>query len=157
MSHLWRDFWIRETGTGQQVAQLHDRYMMMMINVLLATLSLWIDGFCSEWATAQPFSRRVFKKALSLQMSTSGLPMLLTFPAHPGPDHPMATFTETPGAGSGPTSGCEEPSVANFQLFHFPQFPFVLAPISVEPCYVLSVSHGTDHNSRLVWSLSWNY
>jgi hypothetical protein len=25
-----RDFWIRETGTGQQVAQLHDRYMMMM-------------------------------------------------------------------------------------------------------------------------------
>ena len=24
-----RDFWIRETGTGQQVAQLHDRYMMI--------------------------------------------------------------------------------------------------------------------------------
>jgi len=28
---LLRDFWIRETGTGQQVAQLHDRYMMMMV------------------------------------------------------------------------------------------------------------------------------
>jgi len=27
---LWRDFWIREIGTGQQVAQLHERYMMMM-------------------------------------------------------------------------------------------------------------------------------
>ena len=26
MGDLWRDFWIRETGTGQQVAQLHDRY-----------------------------------------------------------------------------------------------------------------------------------
>ena len=26
MADLWRDFWIRETGTGQQVAQLHDRY-----------------------------------------------------------------------------------------------------------------------------------
>jgi len=25
MVDLWRDFWIRETGTGQQVAQLHDR------------------------------------------------------------------------------------------------------------------------------------
>ena len=25
-----KDFWIRETGTGQKVAQLHDRYMMMM-------------------------------------------------------------------------------------------------------------------------------
>ena len=31
MADLWRDFWIRETGTGQQVAQLHDRYMMMMM------------------------------------------------------------------------------------------------------------------------------
>jgi hypothetical protein len=32
---LWqtfeRDFWIRETGTDQQVAQLHDRYMMMVM------------------------------------------------------------------------------------------------------------------------------
>jgi hypothetical protein len=27
MADLRRDFWIRETGTGQQVAQLHDRYM----------------------------------------------------------------------------------------------------------------------------------
>jgi hypothetical protein len=24
-------FWIRETGTGQQLAQLHDSYMTMMI------------------------------------------------------------------------------------------------------------------------------
>jgi hypothetical protein len=30
MADLWRDFWIGETGTGQQVAQLHDRYMVMM-------------------------------------------------------------------------------------------------------------------------------
>ena len=26
MVDLWRDFWIRETGRGQQVAQLHDIY-----------------------------------------------------------------------------------------------------------------------------------
>jgi len=33
MADIWRDFWKRETGTGQQVALLHDRYtMMMMIN-----------------------------------------------------------------------------------------------------------------------------
>jgi hypothetical protein len=31
MEDLWKDFWIRETGTGQQVAQLHDRYIMMMM------------------------------------------------------------------------------------------------------------------------------
>ena len=29
--HLWRDFWILETRTCQEVAQLHERYMMMMI------------------------------------------------------------------------------------------------------------------------------
>ena len=33
MADLWRDFWIRETETGQQVAKLHDRYMMMMIQI----------------------------------------------------------------------------------------------------------------------------
>jgi len=26
MRDLWKGFWIRETGTGQQVAQLHERY-----------------------------------------------------------------------------------------------------------------------------------
>jgi len=26
-----KDFWVRETGTGQQVGQLHERYMMMMM------------------------------------------------------------------------------------------------------------------------------
>jgi len=26
MADIWRDFWIRETGTGQKVAQLHDIY-----------------------------------------------------------------------------------------------------------------------------------
>ena len=34
MADLWRDFWIRETGTGQQVAQLRDRYMMMMMMII---------------------------------------------------------------------------------------------------------------------------
>jgi hypothetical protein len=31
MLDLWRDFCIRENGTGQQVAQLHHRYMMMIL------------------------------------------------------------------------------------------------------------------------------
>jgi len=31
MVDLGKYFWICETGTGQQVAQLHDRYMMMMM------------------------------------------------------------------------------------------------------------------------------
>ena len=35
MADLLRDFWIRETGTGQQVAQLHDRYMMMTIYIYI--------------------------------------------------------------------------------------------------------------------------
>ena len=35
MANLRRDFWIRETGTGQQVAQLHDRYIMMMMMTMM--------------------------------------------------------------------------------------------------------------------------
>ena len=35
MADLWRDFWVRVTGTGQQVAQLHDRYMMMIIIIII--------------------------------------------------------------------------------------------------------------------------
>jgi len=31
MVDLWRDFWTHETGMGQQVAQLHERFMMMMM------------------------------------------------------------------------------------------------------------------------------
>jgi hypothetical protein len=31
-----RGFWTCETGTGQQVAQLHDRYMMMMMMIFQA-------------------------------------------------------------------------------------------------------------------------
>jgi len=35
MVDLWRDFWIRETGTCQQVAQLHDRYKMMIMKMMM--------------------------------------------------------------------------------------------------------------------------
>jgi hypothetical protein len=35
MADRWRDFWLRKTGTGQQVAQLHDRYMMMMMIIII--------------------------------------------------------------------------------------------------------------------------
>jgi hypothetical protein len=35
MADLQRDFWIRETGTGQQLAQLFDRYMMMKIVMIM--------------------------------------------------------------------------------------------------------------------------
>jgi hypothetical protein len=37
MADLWRDFWIRESGTGQQVAQLHDWYMMMVMMMVMIT------------------------------------------------------------------------------------------------------------------------
>jgi hypothetical protein len=35
MEDLQRDFWIRETGTGQRVAQLLDRYMTMMMMMMI--------------------------------------------------------------------------------------------------------------------------
>jgi hypothetical protein len=33
-------FWIRETGTGQQVAQLHERYVMIMMMMMIMTTTM---------------------------------------------------------------------------------------------------------------------
>ena len=52
MVDLWRDFWLRETGTGQEVVQLHDRYMMMMMrNFILLFWSLFIKSVYNVAAT----------------------------------------------------------------------------------------------------------
>jgi low temperature requirement protein LtrA len=43
MAELFRDFWIRETGTGQQVAHLHDRYIMMMMMVMMVMMMVMMS------------------------------------------------------------------------------------------------------------------
>jgi len=40
MVDLWRDFWISETGTGQQVAQLHDSYMIIIIIIVMIMMMI---------------------------------------------------------------------------------------------------------------------
>jgi hypothetical protein len=35
MEDIWRDFWIRETGTSQHVAQLHVRYIIIIIIIII--------------------------------------------------------------------------------------------------------------------------
>ena len=53
MADLWRNFWIRDTGTGQQVAQLHDIYIMMMMMMMIMTCFpntiINIINFCCVW------------------------------------------------------------------------------------------------------------
>jgi cellobiose-specific phosphotransferase system component IIC len=44
MADLLKDFWLRVTGTGQQVAQLHDRYMMTMIMMLIGSFFLMLSN-----------------------------------------------------------------------------------------------------------------
>jgi hypothetical protein len=44
MADLSRDFWIRETGTGQQVAQLHDRYMMVMVMMMMMMMMMMMNN-----------------------------------------------------------------------------------------------------------------
>jgi len=65
MADLWKDFWTRETGTGQQVAQLHDRYMMMIhiydisslrVNQLLYLASLKIYNKFANYFCELKFS-----------------------------------------------------------------------------------------------------
>ena len=38
MVDFWKDFWVCETGMGQQVAQLHDRYMLMMMMMMVVVV-----------------------------------------------------------------------------------------------------------------------
>ena len=53
MADFWRGFWIRDTGTGQQVAQLHDRYMMMMMMMMMCLMHRTVPvdyvGECYLW------------------------------------------------------------------------------------------------------------
>ena len=67
MAGLWRDFWIRETGTGQQVAQLHDRYMMMMMMMMMMTTTFVIIfrcKFCVVYTLRGPAPLCVFANKL---------------------------------------------------------------------------------------------
>jgi len=40
MVDLWIDFWVRETETGQQVAQPREKYMMMMMMMMMMTMMI---------------------------------------------------------------------------------------------------------------------
>ena len=62
MADLWRDFWIRETWTGQQVAQLHDSYMMMM----MMTIFSW---YC---VSTQYFLKMTVRKNGGIFMKSNG-------------------------------------------------------------------------------------
>jgi hypothetical protein len=44
MADLCKDFWIGEIGTGQQVAQLHDRYVMMMMMMIIIIIIMSHTG-----------------------------------------------------------------------------------------------------------------
>jgi len=59
MADLWGDFWERETGTGQQVAQIHDGYMMMMIKEIrckFVELAQGMDKWQAVVCTVMNFS-----------------------------------------------------------------------------------------------------
>jgi len=47
MADLSRDFWIRETGTVQQVAQLHDMIIIIIIIISSITLLHLLGEFCN--------------------------------------------------------------------------------------------------------------
>ena len=53
MADLWRDFWTRETRTGQQVAQLHDRQTDDDDN----DDEMEVGGKCHALATLRPGNR----------------------------------------------------------------------------------------------------
>ena len=50
MLDLCRYFWIREIGTGQQVAQLHERYIIIIIIIIIIIVILYMfrASLCSS-------------------------------------------------------------------------------------------------------------
>jgi len=62
MVDLWRDFWIRETGTGQQVVQLHERLIIIIIIITMA--EVWRNIFTLLCETAQYPNTRMQNFAL---------------------------------------------------------------------------------------------
>jgi len=44
MVDLSRDFWIIEIGTGQQVDEMHDKYMMMIMMMRMMTQTYLLHG-----------------------------------------------------------------------------------------------------------------
>jgi hypothetical protein len=63
VADLWRDFWIRETRMGQQVAQLHDRHMMMMIMFCVYDVKKWTNSFKPSVLSRKPFCRNTCNTA----------------------------------------------------------------------------------------------
>ena len=103
------------------------------------------------------FYQMVFKKTLSLPLFTYGLQMLLMFPVCPVPNYSPDNLRKYSKCMLRSSDWMRSFLWLNNQLFHFHQFSCVLAPIPVEPYYVLPVSTGTDDNSGVVWNLSGNY
>ena len=57
MADLWRDFWIHETGSGQQVAQLHDRYVVVMIFLVHKIYTFHVHVCTTIWPAPSPKGR----------------------------------------------------------------------------------------------------
>ena len=51
MMIMMMNLWIRETGTGQQVTQLHDSYMMMMMMLCLTLYLYTLTVFVTSCST----------------------------------------------------------------------------------------------------------
>jgi hypothetical protein len=59
----WRDSWTREIGTGQQVAQLLDSYMMMMMilcwNYIFCLCTWWPSPTQCDWHNQETCSQKL--------------------------------------------------------------------------------------------------
>jgi len=66
MANLWRDFWIRETGTGKKLAQLHDRYKMMMMMMMMMIYYTEYANICIKYDYKFETLNRNISQSLSL-------------------------------------------------------------------------------------------
>jgi hypothetical protein len=91
MVDLWRDFWIRVTGTGQQVAQLHDRYMMMMMMISFAARTDKVEYREISHTNTNKSTPRSSKRSLSFKLTHQN-PVCTSPPPQNVPHAPPISF-----------------------------------------------------------------
>jgi hypothetical protein len=118
---------------------------------LLATLSLFLAGFCSYWATVQLFAQRVlfFKKAPNLPLSTyMECYCYACFLIVQSQITLLPAFADVSSAGPGSVSEWMWSTFVwlSHRLFNFHILPCVLGPIPTASCYILPVT--------IIWNLA---
>ena len=117
-------------------------------------LSIFLAGFCSDWAIPLLFLQRVLRKPLAFFRPCMDCQCSSYFLHVQSLNTPMVTFAEVLSTGSGLISGCEQPGLGILSATSFPSIPMCAGTCTNWFPTMLQVSPGIDGSSRLILNLS---